>query len=236
MHKSNVSSQSKPLEPAGWHDHWIVEPGSLAHALPRGSQQFSPGVPPVPGERGPSQGLRWRDDGPRRTIEAMRRGRLALTGALIMGIACGIDESQFTIDVCDDPTRLHLVDKVTTAVAVDYLDVREPIFDEFNDNAFFTLESFGSPCVGASDVAACLAAFDALPNHTDFNFPNSPDTCCFSRLIAFTRGDEVGTVSTVAELDAFLGSIDAPGDAALVMLLKHPEHRVRCGPGRAARR
>lgn len=144
-----------------------------------------------------------------------------LLASIIADAGCGgIDESQFTVDVCDEKSR-EVVAAVAPAMSVDYLDLRD---DES------ILDAIGTPCSGASDEATCQATFDALPWDSEFVVFTSPDTVG-SLLLAFTRTDEVGRIASRADLDAFLGPIDAPGDAALVVILDNPDHRILCRDG-----
>ncbi len=151
--------------------------------------------------------------------------RVNLMAVLLASIAAdagcgGIDESQFTVDVCAED-RFDIVAAVAPAMSVDYLDLR-------GDDS--VLDAIGAPCSGASDEATCRATFDALPWDSEFVVFTSPDTVG-SLLLAFTRTNEVGRIATPAELDAFLGPIDAPGDAALVVILDNPHHRILCRDG-----
>ncbi len=144
-----------------------------------------------------------------------------LLASIVADAGCGgIDESQFTVDVCDEKS-LDIVAAVAPAMSVDYLDLR-------GDESI--LDAIGTPCSGASDETTCQAAFDALPWDSEFVVFTSPDTVG-SRLLAFTRSNEVGRIAARADLDAFLGSIDAPGDAALVVILDDPHHRILCRAG-----
>ncbi len=146
---------------------------------------------------------------------------VVLLASIVADAGCGgIDESQFTVDVCDEES-LDIVAAVAPAMSVDYLDLRD---------SESILDAIGTPCSGASDAAACRATFDALPSDSEFIVFTSPDTAG-GQLLAFTRSNEAGRIATRADLDAFLGPIDAPGDAALVVILDNPGHRILCRDG-----
>lgn len=143
---------------------------------------------------------------------------------LLAASACAIDEEQFTIAVCDASERFDVVHLARPAMNVDYLDLREI---DWHENPAI-VDAVGARCDNAEDVDACWADVDALPTESEFVIQTFSDVCCQRRLVTYTRGDEVGAIGTGAELDAFLGTIDTAGDAALVVLLKHPRHHIRC--------
>ena len=68
-----------------------------------------------------------------------------------------------------------------------------------------TVEERGAPCSGATDAAACNAAYAALkPPHR------------FGDHLCFTRGDDVGCLATKADAMAFLGTIDSVEEAIFI--------------------
>jgi hypothetical protein len=76
------------------------------------------------------------------------------------------------------------------------------------------VQSSGTLCAGASDRAACeaaAAAFDAERTgiHPYYWGPHY--------VFVYTSGDTVGIIYDAAELKAFLGAIDTPNEAALVL-------------------
>ncbi|MEZ4453608.1 MAG: hypothetical protein R3B09_29405, partial [Nannocystaceae bacterium] len=117
-----------------------------------------------------------------------------------------------------------IVRQVVPAIAVDYLDLRTINWD----GGVKVIDSVGMRCGEAVDTEACSAGYDALSIDSEFDIAVWSDICCEQRQLAYSRGDEVGVVASTAELDAFLGPIDAPGDAALVLLLKHRWEHLRC--------
>ena len=73
----------------------------------------------------------------------------------------------------------------------------------------------GSPCANSSDSAACELALERPPEE-DLRVQQRGRNH-WSWLLGWTAGDRVGWVSTAAELKAFLGPIDSPADARLVV-------------------
>lgn len=85
------------------------------------------------------------------------------------------------------------------------------------------IQAFGPLCSGASSVDTCGVAFDELSPLTMFNkgeqFP-------VYQYFAYTRGDEVSTIGSTAELLSFLGAIDTPNEAAALLWAENLT--VRC--------
>lgn len=152
------------------------------------------------------------------------RSSLGIVVALALAPGCAIDEDQFTIKVCDVEESFDIVRQVTPAIAVDYLALRTIDWDGWPE----VVDAVGTRCGEAVDPAACSAEFGALSIESEFDIAVFSDICCEQRQLAYSRGDEVGVVASAADLDAFLGPIDAPGDAALVLLLKNPWQHLRC--------
>ncbi|MCB9706824.1 MAG: ferritin-like domain-containing protein [Myxococcales bacterium] len=159
-------------------------------------------------------------------LDRLRRIFSTLLAPIVAG-GCGIDEDLFSFDICDEDGTLHFVADVEPSMSVDYLDLRS-VPGDYGDMTTI-LDAAGSPCTNAADPTACMEAFAALPTISELGMAQW-DYFDY-RLLAYTRGDEVGSVGTHAELDAFLGEIDAPGDAALVVMLGDSGHRIHCHDG-----
>jgi hypothetical protein len=112
-------------------------------------------------------------------------------------------------------------------------------------SASVTTDSVGSPCRGAREVTSCLAALDARralgdvcngiairaeglelreSRSTDVAAPSEPAAplppgTCSTTALVYTRGDDVGLVQTLEDARAFLGVIDAPEEALLLVRL-----------------
>ncbi|MCA9648950.1 MAG: ferritin-like domain-containing protein [Myxococcales bacterium] len=147
-----------------------------------------------------------------------------------LAVGCGdhIDEDQFDERLCEQGSPVYL-DAVEPAEAVDYLELRYAenfgVPEEPNWNVSIE-ESSGTLCGGATDAAACMAAYEALPNASDFSVP-SFDIGTGFRSLAYTRVDEVGSVGTRTRLVDFLGEVDAIGEAGLLATLGS-NHRINC--------
>ncbi len=164
-----------------------------------------------------------------RSPDRLTRLFASLLAPLAVGCVAdeGIDEAQFTENLCEGGSAA-LLPFVEPAEAVDYLEDRfaedlgiDTGTERWNINIQGTV---GMRCGGATDPAACQAAFDALPLESDF--PAGFEYPGYASL-AFTRGDEVGSVGSAEMLRAFLGAVDAPGDAALLATYG-ARHRIQC--------
>ncbi len=142
-----------------------------------------------------------------------------------------IDARQFTEDLCSE-SGPQVLDAVEPAEAVDYLELREVEDYSWGGETpewgqLQIRDSSGSRCGGASDVAACEAAFEALSLESDL--PRGGWDIPVVRSLVFTRGDTVGKVGSLDALRGFLGPIDATGDAALLAILEG--HQLLCEEG-----
>jgi hypothetical protein len=150
-----------------------------------------------------------------------------------MWVGCaadGIDLDQFTENLCDG--SYQILDAVVPAEAVDYLELRGATTYPWDEEPSWvnqrTLDASGKRCSGASDEPACEAAFESLPLESEI-VRHDFDASAEHLSLAYTRADGVDAVRTQAGLDAFLGSIDAPGDAALLAALRG--HTLVCDAG-----
>jgi hypothetical protein len=165
-----------------------------------------------------------------RHLERLTRIFTAALAPLAAG--CGISERQFSENLCDG--SLQALDLVVPAEPVDYLELRRSVAgtDAMAELTADVLDSVGERCGGATDIAACEAAFTALPLESDFSDGGYYDYYGYGAgdlSLGFTLGEEVGSVNDKADLLAFLGDIDAPGDA--VLLLDLDGHRIVCDGG-----
>ncbi len=88
-----------------------------------------------------------------------------------------------------------------------------------------TVVERGTPCATAQDKAACKSKLDAL-RPTDLQSPKAVDFFD-GRYVVFTRGDEVGAITTRADLQTFLAPFENPKDGAL-LLTEFTEHKISC--------
>ncbi len=162
---------------------------------------------------------------------------LRIFSSLLLPVAAGcgagtIDEDQFTEDLCGSGYALRILDAVEPAEPLDYLELRDATgfgpadMREWTINA---LDSSGGRCAGATDMPACLDAYDALPVESEFSLGAGFDGEPTYRSVGLTRGDDVQALLSRDGVLGMLGSIDAPGDAALVALLDG--HQLMCDDG-----
>lgn len=153
--------------------------------------------------------------------EGSRRGVLvSIVALLASGCADEIDHDEFTEDLCSFGA-FSLLAQSQPAEPVDGAELRDASQtgnpDAMDGWLVLIPETFGDPCGGASDREACEEAYGELPYESTFTSSDLGVTV--HRTIAYGRGDEVGVVASTPELLEFLGTIDAPGDAALRVVL-----------------
>jgi len=104
-----------------------------------------------------------------------------------------------------------------------------PVGNEAAWTASYTSDLVGTSCSRATDKPACekkLAAIRLLgttcdglpivPKAAPAEVQQKPLGACAMTYLVYTRGDEVGTVSTAAEAKTFFGDIDSPQEAMFV--------------------
>ena len=163
-----------------------------------------------------------------RSPDRLTRLFASLLAPLAVGCGDRIDESQFSERLCGEAGPAVL-DFVEPDEAVDYLELRTAEDQSWGEEEgqwnVYVEESSGTRCGGASDATLCNESFDALPLESDFyagfEYPAYQS-------LAWTRGDRVGSAGSGEQLRSFLGSVDAPGDAALLATLGS-SHRLNCG-------
>ncbi len=162
-----------------------------------------------------------------RHTERLLRIFAALLPAFAVGCSDDIDTSQFTEDLCNE-AGLQILDAIEPTAAVDYVELRDALNYDWGEGEMWesvnVLDSSGQPCAGASDPAACQAAFEALSPASAFILGGFEGQ--IHRTVALTRGDDVQAIGARPELDAFLGEIDTAGDAALIATMEG--HRLVC--------
>lgn len=156
-----------------------------------------------------------------------------LAAAITPGCGGGIDPSDFTSNLC--PAReKNALEGVTPASPVDYMELRAGV--PFADPPMFTtLAKQGEVCAKAA-ASTCQDTF-SMTNPTEgwstgagFDVPQNFE------YIIWTRADEVGTVTTLPELKAFLAPIDNQYEAGFLAIATLPAHSILCSGnnGRAA--
>lgn len=153
-------------------------------------------------------------------VERLTRIFAALLAPAVLG-GCGnkIDESQFSYDMCGNNAGWTMLDAVEPETAVDYLELRRfsELYGDEPPTEFTVVDSSGTLCATASDPSACMAAYESLELSSDiigggFDLPDY-------YMLPYTVGDEVEALRSIEALRAFLGPIDAPGDAAALARL-----------------
>lgn len=100
---------------------------------------------------------------------------------------------------------------VVVSDAVDFQALRAP-----RGETPPVMSEAGTLCESATDATACVAAYDAVPE-VDSLACSAPR--CSGHIISTTLGDEVKHLTSIEEKRAFLGAIDTPEDAQLLVVL-----------------
>jgi hypothetical protein len=152
------------------------------------------------------------------------------TGGSDSGGDDGIDPARFDTDLCDE-TGSWILSSVTPGEPFDYAELRSAERIDWDENVEwngpYVRESFGERCSGAADLAACEAAFTGLPLESEWAHGGFEGQVFWS--LALTRADLAQAIADRPALDAFLGALDGPADAALLAVLEG--HRLACADG-----
>lgn len=119
---------------------------------------------------------------------------------------------------------------VTPAVPVDYLELRNTF--GVTTNPPNVVSKSGTLCATAKDPAACQASFAAVSTSGGWMPARGPGlSATITEYLVYTRGDEVGTITSYDALKTFLAPVDDVHDAAL-LASQSPDvqHRIVCGP------
>ncbi len=121
---------------------------------------------------------------------------------------------------CLNSGRPSLVRGLEPVSEVEYLDALR-----WYGSVYEATESMGSACAGAADLQTCMLAYgDRLAQVP----PGLP------LVLTYTRGSEVGVITNSDELTSFLGVIDTPNEAILVLELagygEAPGPTIGCSP------
>ena len=140
-------------------------------------------------------------------------GKLALATATASCTSGGIDNAEFSSNVCEGQT-LSPLKGVTAGVPVDYMELRE-------GNLVVNRE--GVPCDPGTPCGVKLASITSSVGWVKPSFVVTSGP----RFLVFTRGDTVGVVTSISELVKFLAPIENPHDAALLVTEALP-HIMLC--------
>ncbi|HWB76369.1 MAG TPA: hypothetical protein VG755_15470, partial [Nannocystaceae bacterium] len=134
----------------------------------------------------------------------------AVVPTLVVGCEKGIDESQFTDDVCGEG-EVHMLQAIEPEQAIDSVEWRRASVLEFDENGDPVIErtdivdADGQHCRGASDEAACLADVAAVPVIS--NLVEGSFEYTYYDSLLYTRADEVGALLELDAVRTFLGTI-----------------------------
>jgi hypothetical protein len=139
------------------------------------------------------------------------------------------DEASFG---CQNPLS-DLAAGLHPATPVDYLEARvvtspHPSLDAGAGPYVAPTSSVGTPCAKASDLAACTAN---LRRATSTGWDLEGILCgpapYDKQFLVYTRGDQVGSAATAAEVASLLAPIDSPEEARVVLLASQ-DVSLRC--------
>ncbi|MBL8949456.1 MAG: ferritin-like domain-containing protein [Myxococcaceae bacterium] len=125
----------------------------------------------------------------------------------------GVDTSAFEPLSCENTSDISIA-QISPAGSVDYAELRH-IFIGDSTSAWRKASSFGTRCGGASNMATCSSALDAVRH--SMGFGRQCGQVCSDMYIATSTGDVVAGVATLEALKAFLGTIDTPQEAVLLV-------------------
>ncbi len=146
-----------------------------------------------------------------------------LVASFVPGCSDGIDREQFTANACAGTTEL---DGVTPASPVDFLEYRQS-FSFADPPMFDVLATQGVACAKASG-SACTDALAALPVSAGWTMNAGGDLAPSTRSVVFTRGNDVGQLTTLADLKTFLAPVENARDAMFLVTNSLADHRVIC--------
>jgi len=149
---------------------------------------------------------------------------LSLSLAPVMGTCAGINTGGFEPVACRDDGGTQYLSGLQPAAAADYLELREPSRPEGGEPR--TLESFGARCARATDRAACEAKIAAATSPRGF-MPGECVQICQESTLIVNAGDTVTVLSSKKDVRAWLGPIDTPEEAVLLVALEN--YNVGCG-------
>jgi len=157
-------------------------------------------------------------------LNANRLKRL-FQGLLLASVVpgCGIDRDQFTANACAGANEL---DGVTPAQAVDFMELRQT-FSFIDPPMTDVIASQGVACSKATGTA-CSDSLNTLMVSGGWTMSSNGSTLPATRQLVFTRGDEVGSVTTIDDLKTFLAPIENPRDAIFLVRNGLSDHNINC--------
>jgi hypothetical protein len=152
-------------------------------------------------------------------------------GAVVDGAVTDGGTIGFGGELCGHDAIVKGLEKAKPQKPYDYLELRFTVLT-YVDGGYApasstTTASVGTKCKTATNVAACNAAIDAAVSTKDL-FPGPGKQAPSGQYFVVQSGDKVEVLDTKAAVIAFLGTIDTPEEARLVVALDGYE--VLCGP------
>jgi hypothetical protein len=165
----------------------------------------------------------------RQLFEAVTTAALATAcGGSSSGSSGAVDPSEWPEALCDGQTYLAVHG---LNAPVDYVDLRKEYTYSNPQQQPTILDQDGRACFTASDHLACGKTFNQMTSKAGWSPPSFVGAVASVEYLVTTKGDAVTTVTTDAELKAFLGTIDNIKKAALVYTLSG-QHTIACGTTR----
>ncbi len=138
--------------------------------------------------------------------------KASLASPLVFSCGAGVDTKPFDLIACEPSSGSIAISQLMPAQSTDYAELRRIFMDAQMPTK---LSTFGTRCGGATNAMACGSALDALKPASGFG--KACLQLCSELYLATTTGDAVGSVTTLEALKAFLGTIDTPQEAVLMV-------------------
>ncbi len=163
---------------------------------------------------------------PRSLREVFRRVLGAAVMAPVALAGCAVDTTGYSAPLCTESGQLSL-EGLAPSVIPDVMQLRSVSSFGGPDmrEAPRLVSEVGTPCATASDQAACTSALAALAPADGFR--KDCFQLCVDYHLGTTRGDEVKAITTLDGLTAFLGPIDTPQEALLLVFANN--YDLQCG-------
>jgi hypothetical protein len=155
---------------------------------------------------------------------------LFATAIGLTACTAGVDRSALGQDTCSGAATYDPLAGVTPTTPVDYMELR--VSYGLSTSTPNVVSKSGTVCATATDPATCNATLAAVASPDGWVPARGGGNAASSTAyLVYTRGDEVGTVTSYDALKAFLAPIDDLQDAAL-LVSQNPDiqHRIVCGP------
>ncbi len=143
----------------------------------------------------------------------------------------------YDLDLCVG-SEYHPLEGVTASDAnangelAEYLELRLEL-EQYPDQAPTVLAKSGTPCASATDGQTCRATLAAFRSQKGW-WTAEQGPLVTHRYLVWTRGDEVGAVTSLEQLRDFIGEVDTVQDAAL-LLTANATRRIPCDGANNAR-